>query len=163
MASNQASQSPRSSRVCPAWRQRAGLWSLATVQADGRARSHLLQTRRWTVSCSTKSACGGRSRVWAIRGQVHRTWERRRRFYERPPGDQGRTPMGFSALGQEGARMFGLRWGRSLSHRQQVWDFPGGPVIRNLPMQGTQVRSLVREDFRCHRAAKPCSYWGLHT
>ena len=32
-------------------------------------------------------------------------------------------------------------------------DFPGGPEVR-LPMQGSLVRSLVREDPTCHRATK---------
>ena len=35
-------------------------------------------------------------------------------------------------------------------------DFPGGAVVENrLPMPGTQVRSLVREDPTCHGATKP--------
>ena len=28
-------------------------------------------------------------------------------------------------------------------------DFSGGPVVKNLPMPGTQVQSLVWEDFTC--------------
>ena len=31
-------------------------------------------------------------------------------------------------------------------------DFPDGPVDRNLPMQGTWVRSLIQEDSTCCRA-----------
>ena len=41
-------------------------------------------------------------------------------------------------------------------------DFPGSPVVRiHLPMQGTQVWSLVWEDSLCHRATKPVhhNYW----
>ena len=38
----------------------------------------------------------------------------------------------------------------------QPQDFSGGPGLRiHLPMQGTQVRALVREDPTCHRASKP--------
>ena len=38
----------------------------------------------------------------------------------------------------------------------QKRGFPGGAVIRNhLPMQGTRVRSLVREDPTCRGATKP--------
>ena len=40
--------------------------------------------------------------------------------------------------------------------RNHFWDFLGGTVLRIcLPMQGTQVRALVREDPTCCRAAKP--------
>ena len=48
------------------------------------------------------------------------------------------------------------------SQIQQLRGFPGGAVVKNrLPMQGTRVRALVREDPTCHRAAKPVShnYW----
>ena len=41
-------------------------------------------------------------------------------------------------------------------------DFPGGPVVKIcLPMQGTRVRSLVREDPTCRAATKPTchNYW----
>ena len=41
-------------------------------------------------------------------------------------------------------------------------DFPGGTVVKNPPaMQGTRVRSLVREDPTCHGATKPMchNYW----
>ena len=37
-------------------------------------------------------------------------------------------------------------------------DFPGGPVVKNLPANkgdAMQVRSLVQEDHTCHRATKP--------
>ena len=38
-------------------------------------------------------------------------------------------------------------------------DFPGGAVVKNrLPMQGTWVRALVREDPICHGATKPVSH-----
>ena len=41
-------------------------------------------------------------------------------------------------------------------------DFPGGAVVRTcLPMPGTQVRALVREDPTCRGATKPMrhNYW----
>ena len=41
-------------------------------------------------------------------------------------------------------------------------DFPGSPVVKNLPAkQGTWVRSLVWEDPTCRGAAKPVhhNYW----
>ena len=39
--------------------------------------------------------------------------------------------------------------------------FPGGTVVKNLPMQGTRVRALVRENHTCCRATKPVchNYW----
>ena len=41
----------------------------------------------------------------------------------------------------------------------RLWDFPGGPVIKNPPaMQGTQVPSLVWEDHTCHGASEPTSH-----
>ena len=37
-----------------------------------------------------------------------------------------------------------------------ILDFPGGAVVRiHLPMQGTRVRTLVREDPTCRGATKP--------
>ena len=37
-----------------------------------------------------------------------------------------------------------------------IHDFPGGPVVKNLPANaGTQVQSLFQEDPMCHRATKP--------
>ena len=45
---------------------------------------------------------------------------------------------------------------------QQCWGFPGGAVVRiRLPMQGTRVRALVREDPMCRGATKPMhhNYW----
>ena len=37
-----------------------------------------------------------------------------------------------------------------------VLGFPGGAVVKNrLPIQGTRVRSLVREAPTCRRATKP--------
>ena len=51
---------------------------------------------------------------------------------------------------------------------QNIGDFPGGPVVKNppatlwlricLPMQGTRVRALVREDPTCRGATKPVSH-----
>ena len=48
---------------------------------------------------------------------------------------------------------------------EKEWDFSGGPVVRNLPMQGTQVGSLVQEDSARHRATKPTcpNYCSPHT
>ena len=42
-------------------------------------------------------------------------------------------------------------------------DFYGGPVAKNMPMQGTWVRSLVQGDFTCRGASNPmrCNY-GAH-
>ena len=35
----------------------------------------------------------------------------------------------------------------------ELWGFPGGPLVKNLPpMQGSRVPSLVWEDPTCHRA-----------
>ena len=37
-----------------------------------------------------------------------------------------------------------------------ISDFPGGPVVKNLPAnKETQVQSLVQKDFTCHGATKP--------
>ena len=46
-------------------------------------------------------------------------------------------------------------WVELLLYFPKNWmgDFPGGPEVR-LPMQGSLVRSLVREDPTCHRATK---------
>ena len=43
-----------------------------------------------------------------------------------------------------------------------ISDFPGGPVVKNLPAnKETQVQPLVQKDFTCHRATKPVNhnYW----
>ena len=43
-----------------------------------------------------------------------------------------------------------------------ISDFPGGPVVKNLPAnKETQVQSLVQKDFTCHGATKPVhrNYW----
>ena len=43
-----------------------------------------------------------------------------------------------------------------------IQDFPGGTVLGvRLPMQGTWVQALVRDDPTCHRATKPMrhNYW----
>ena len=45
---------------------------------------------------------------------------------------------------------------------KQLWDLPGNAVVKNhLPMQGTQVQALIREDPTCRRASKPVrhNYW----
>ena len=43
----------------------------------------------------------------------------------------------------------------------QIWKPWTSLVVQwlriHLPVQGTQVQSLVREDPTCHRAAKPCA------
>ena len=47
-------------------------------------------------------------------------------------------------------------------YKTTIWDFLVVQWLRiRLPMQGTQVRSLVREDPTCHEATKPVcySYW----
>ena len=45
---------------------------------------------------------------------------------------------------------------KNLKNNMCVWDFPGGAVVKNcLPMQGTRVRALVREDPTCRGATKP--------
>ena len=36
-----------------------------------------------------------------------------------------------------------------------VQDFPGSPVVKNLPVSLTEVWSLLWENFTCHGAAKP--------
>ena len=46
--------------------------------------------------------------------------------------------------------------------RFSIRGFPGGTVVKNrLPMQGTRVRALVREDPTCRGATKPVhrNYW----
>ena len=46
--------------------------------------------------------------------------------------------------------------------KKETWGFPGRAVVKNrLPMQGTWVRSLVREDPTHHGATKPVcrNYW----
>ena len=41
------------------------------------------------------------------------------------------------------------------SKRKEVWDFPGGPVVKNPPGNAaTWVRSPVWEDPICHGASK---------
>ena len=51
---------------------------------------------------------------------------------------------------------------RSSDHdmfKTQFGGFPGGAVVKNrLPMQGTWVRALVREDPTCSGATKPVSH-----
>ena len=53
-------------------------------------------------------------------------------------------------------------WVELLFYFPKNWmrDFPGGPKVC-LPMQGSPVRLLVREDPTCHRAMKPVygNYW----
>ena len=59
------------------------------------------------------------------------------------------------------------------SHKENSRDFLGGAVVKNppagvslvaqwlrirLPMQGTWVRALVREDPTCHGATKPVGH-----
>ena len=40
-----------------------------------------------------------------------------------------------------------------------ISDFPGGPVVKNLPAnKETQVQPLVQKDFTCHRATKPVNH-----
>ena len=49
-----------------------------------------------------------------------------------------------------------------ISEYINIWDFPGGTVVENPPaMQGTWVRSLVKEAPTCRRATKPVhhNYW----
>ena len=38
---------------------------------------------------------------------------------------------------------------------ERMGDFPSGPVVKDLSMQGTQVRSLVQEDATSRGATKP--------
>ena len=42
-----------------------------------------------------------------------------------------------------------------------LWDLPGGPAVRLLPVQKTRVWSLVGGDSTCLGATKPASqnYW----
>ena len=72
----------------------------------------------------------------------------------------------------------GSLWSWASGQELNKGGFPGGAVVKNpcLPMQGTQVRALVREDPTCHGAAKPMrhnywacalepashNYWSLH-
>ena len=42
------------------------------------------------------------------------------------------------------------------TNKEQSSDFPGGPVVKNLPANaGDTVRSLLREDSTCRGATKP--------
>ena len=46
--------------------------------------------------------------------------------------------------------------------KQNIWDFPGGPLVENLPADAVDnIRSLVWEDSTCCGATKPMShnYW----
>ena len=43
----------------------------------------------------------------------------------------------------------------TFTSKQPRQGFPDGPAIKNLPVQGTQVQPLVREDPTCCRATKP--------
>ena len=43
--------------------------------------------------------------------------------------------------------------------KQNIWDFPGSPLVENLPADAADnIRSLVREDSTCCRATKPMSH-----
>ena len=43
--------------------------------------------------------------------------------------------------------------------RNENEDFPGGPVVKNLPANaGDPVQSLALEDSTCHRVTKPERY-----
>ena len=45
-----------------------------------------------------------------------------------------------------------------MSQKNYTWDFPGGAVDKNrLPMQGTQVTSLVREIPQETEHRSPCT------
>ena len=49
-------------------------------------------------------------------------------------------------------------WRYTTSSKEVPWSFPGGSVVKKLPvMQETQVQSLIRKDPTCHGAAKPVS------
>ena len=55
-------------------------------------------------------------------------------------------------------------WRYTTSSKEVPWSFPGGSVVKKLPvMQETQVQSLIRKDPTCHGAAKPVTmrhnYW----
>ena len=55
-----------------------------------------------------------------------------------------------------------LRWDKVKGFKLLILDCPGGTVIRiRLPMQGTQIRSLVQEDSTSYGATKPKhqNYW----
>ena len=57
---------------------------------------------------------------------------------------------------------------RRIQHAVKKWEdpsLPGGTVVRvRLPVQGTQVRSPVREDSTGGKATNPahCNYWASH-
>ena len=42
--------------------------------------------------------------------------------------------------------------------RRKYWDFPSIWLRIHQPVHGTQVWSLVQEDYTCHRATKPMSH-----
>ena len=55
-----------------------------------------------------------------------------------------------------GARLPGFT--SQLPHLIDLWDFPGGSGVKNLPTNaGTQILSLVQEDSTGCRATKPWS------
>ena len=42
--------------------------------------------------------------------------------------------------------LLGMYPEKTIIQKDTCGDFPGGSVVKNLPMQGTWVRALVRED-----------------
>ena len=47
-----------------------------------------------------------------------------------------------------------IRWPIHMKN-ERSGDFPSGPVVKNLSIQGTQVRSLVQEDATSRGAMNP--------
>ena len=54
--------------------------------------------------------------------------------------------------------LLGMYPEKTIIQKDTCGDFPGGSVVKNLPMQGTWVRALVREDPTCCGAIKPMRY-----
>ena len=80
-------------------------------------------------------------------------------------------------IDSHGSKSFGIELIQETSCiKNNSRDFPHGPVVKNLSMQGTQVWFLVQEDPMCHGATRPMchnywthalelgshNYWSLH-
>ena len=88
-----------------------------------------------------------------------------------------RTTTTIKIIDSHGSKSFGIEFIEETSCiKNNSRDFPHGPVVKNLSMQGTQVWFLVQEDPTCHGATKPMrhnywthalelgshNYWSLH-
>ena len=63
-------------------------------------------------------------------------------------------PWVFLCLRMEGEVWDLESWRYNTFPLHKVWDFPGGPVVKN-SLDNARVQSLVQEDSTCHQATKP--------